>query len=61
MAFPEDRPGGYDPDQVFDESANEYVDIDSGDVQASGLGGGKYGQQLVTLSDQGKIYFGALT
>ncbi len=58
MAFPEDRPGSYDPDQVFDESANDWVDIDSGDVLASGLGGARYNKQIVVVSDQGKIYYG---
>ena len=57
MAFPEDRPGGYDPDQVFDESANDWTSTLS-DLESSG--GEKYKPQLVTLSDQGKIYFGAL-
>ncbi len=57
MAFPEDRPGGYDPDQVFDESANDWTSTLS-DLESPG--GERYKPQLVTLSDQGKIYFGAL-
>jgi len=61
MVWPDDRPAGYDVTKVFDESANDWVDIDSGDVQASGLGGGRYGKQIVVVSEQAKIYYGGLS
>ena len=59
--FPAERLDDYDPDQIFDESENDWTAIDSGDVLASGLGGGRYGQQIVVVSDQAKIYFGGLS
>lgn len=58
MAFPEDRPGGYNPDQVFDESENDWTS-DLSDLESRG--GERYNQQLVVLSEQGKIYFQELT
>ena len=58
MAFPDDRPVAYDPDAVFDESANDWT-TDLSDLDTSG--GEKYKQTLIVMSDQGIIYFGALT
>ncbi len=57
MAFPEDRPVGYDPDKVFDESANDWT-ADLSDLET--MGGEKINNQLVVLSDRGTIYFGEL-
>ena len=58
MPFPEDRPVTYDPDAVFDESVNDWT-TDLSDLNTTG--GEKYKPQLVVLSDQGQLYFGALT
>ena len=56
MAYPESRPVVYDPDAVFDESANDWT-TDLSDLATSG--GEKYKEALIVLSDQGKLYFGA--
>ena len=55
MAYPESRPVTYDPDAVFDESANDWTATLS-DLEMSG--GEKYKDYLVAVSDQGKVYFG---
>jgi len=55
LAFPEDRPIGYDPDAVFDESANDWT-TDLSDLGTSS--GEKHKTQLVVLSEEGKLYFG---
>ena len=54
--FPQDRRDNYDPDKVFKESTNAWADRNA----LTTLGGGRYNKQIVTLSDQGKIFFGAL-
>ena len=57
MAYPESRPVAYDPDAVFDESANDWT-TDLSDLGTTG--GESIKNQLVVLSDQGNLYFGAL-
>ena len=54
MAFPVDRPVSYDEDKTWKESTEEWI---TGDLERSGA---RYKPQLVVLSDQGKIYFGAI-
>ena len=49
MAWPEDRPGGYDPDQTWDEETSAWV--------STIVGPGRYKQQLVVINDQGDVYF----
>ena len=55
MAFPDDRPVGYDADAVFDESENDWAD-NLYDLETTG--GERIKNQLVVLSDQGRLYFG---
>lgn len=55
--YPETRRDNYDPDQYFVEFENKFT---SDPADLTTLGGGRYGKQLVVLSDQGKLYFGAL-
>ena len=57
-SFPKARRDNYNPDQYFDEKTNLFTDTSS---DLTTLGGGRYNKQLVVLSDQGKVYFGALT
>ena len=54
MGFPEDRPNGYDPDKVFDESANDWAAI----TALTTSGGEKLKNYLVVVSEDNKIYFG---
>ncbi len=58
MAYPEDRPGTYDEDKVFDESANDWTATLS---DLTTTGGEKYKPYLIVVSDQGKIYFRSLS
>ena len=61
MAFPAARPGTYNPDKFWDEENQAWyaagTAIGSARLKQAG---GRYGKQLITLSNQGKIYFGAL-
>lgn len=73
LKFPNDRLNNYDPDQVWDEETEQWIDIDevgTGDGEGGGfglegslsaLGGGRYNEHIVTLSDRGQIYFGSFT
>ena len=56
MVFPDSRPVTYDADKVWDEDSNSWVAINA--VEASALGGGRYRQQIVAVSNQGNIYYG---
>ena len=56
--YPEYRPPAYDEDLIWDEDSQTWKAINA--VEPSTLGGGRYGQQLVVLSNQGKIYVGDL-
>ena len=50
--WPAARPG-IDTDKVWDEETGAWITNDA-------RGGGRYKQQLVAVSDQGKIYFGEM-
>ena len=52
MTWPAARPG-IDADKVWDEETEAWITNDA-------RGGGRYKQQLVAVSDQGKIYFGGM-
>lgn len=61
MAFPEDRPIGYDPDKLWDEdTAAWYATTTPTGAQRLAQAGGRYQRQLVVLSEEGQIYFGAI-
>jgi len=55
--YPPDRPDNYDEEDEFDEGENNWTSTRS---DLTTLGGGRYGQQIVVVSEQNKIYFGAL-
>lgn len=60
VTWPESRTAVYDPDKLWDEETKSWYEPDSSIgsermVQA----GGRYRSQIVVLSNQGKIYFGA--
>lgn len=62
-SFPESRSPQYNPDVVWDETGGadglgEWVDIDSG---ITSLGGGRYGKQIIAVSERGQIFFGGLS
>ena len=57
MAFPDARPGGYDPDLVWDEESKAWIAVSAASTAA--LGGGKYHEQLVVVGNM-KIYYGDL-
>ena len=50
-----DRFPDYDPDQVFDESENDWTSTPS---DLTTLGGGRYGKHIIAISGQAKIFFG---
>lgn len=54
MAFPEDRPGTYDPDLYWDEIDDEW---NSDRLTQPG----SYTEYMVTISEEGEIYFRAVT
>ncbi len=58
--FPVDRPSIYDPDDYWDPDSDGGGDWTSDPADLLTLGGGRYNQQLVVLSNQGKIYFRGL-
>ena len=53
MAFPEDRPGGYDPDLYWDEEDAEWNSDRL--IQP-----GNWSQSVVVVSEEGEIYFGSV-
>ena len=53
MAFPEARPGGYDPDLYWDEENGVWNSTRL--VQP-----GNWAQNVVTVSEEGEIYFGTV-
>ena len=57
MTFPATRPVAYDPDQEFDEGENDWT---STRTDLTTLGGGRYNQQIVVVSEQAKIYYGSI-
>ena len=58
MAFPEDRPAGYDANKVFDEDNDAwYTPTTAIGSERMAYAGGKYKEQLVVVSNQGDIYF----
>lgn len=62
FSFPESRPDEYDEESVWVPSYVDGIPSDWGDItDLTTLGGGRYGKQLIAVSDQGEIYFGALT
>jgi len=58
--FPEHRPLDYDADLVWDEETKTWYSIDTAiGAERMPQSGGRYRNQLVCLSEQGKIYFGS--
>jgi hypothetical protein len=58
MAFPEDRPIGYDPEKLWDETTKTwYAPSTSTGKERLKQAGGRYRDQLVVLSDQGAVYY----
>lgn len=57
--FPKERRDNYGPDDIWDEDSGTWKNPN--EVNPSALGGGRYNQQLVVVSDQGKIYFRSLS
>ena len=55
LDWPEPRPENYDPDKIFDYNLDSWVDINT-----LPAGGGRYKNQVIVMSDQGKIYFGGI-
>jgi hypothetical protein len=53
MAFPEDRPGSYDPDLYWDEVNGVWS---STRVTVPGA----WSQSVVVVSEEGEIYFGTV-
>ena len=59
MTFPEDRPGGYDGDKVWDEDTQAWYAVSTAIGSArQAQAGGRLRQQVVVVSGQAKIYFG---
>lgn len=53
MSWPEDRPGTYDEDKVWDEATETWVSND-------GRGGARYQNQIIIINEQGQIYFSSV-
>lgn len=61
MSWPDDRPGTYDEDKLWDEDTGAWYTIStSTGAQRLAQAGGRYRQQIVVLSEQGRIYFGSV-
>ena len=54
MAFPEDRPDGYDADKYWDVQNDVWISTYT-------AGQGSYVEYVVAISEEGEIYFRAVT
>ena len=61
MTYPEDRPGTYDPDKLWDEETKAWYAVGTaiGSARAK-QAGGRLKQNIVAMSNKAKIYFGDL-
>lgn len=56
MSLVDDRPGTYDADKCWDTSTEDWVAINTLDINE--LGGAQYRQQIIIIGEQGHIYIG---